>query len=313
MNRAHPKDVLFGVAVGDAIGVPVEFKSRQELVNDPVTGVRGYGSHRQPPGTWSDDSSLTFCLAEMLCKKYDLQDLANRFVNWKTGNYWTPHGEVFDMGMATSAAIDRLERGIDPRQAGGNGVDSNGNGSLMRILPLLFRVKDLDIDRRFLMVSDVSSLTHRHIRSVLSCFIYIEIAIGLLEGKDKHAAYRQACETVRGYLDTSAVCTEEERMNFARIFSGTIGEEEEGHIHSSGYVLHTLEASIWCLLNTKNYEQAVLRATNLGSDTDTTAAVTGGLAGLLYGWQTIPKEWLSVLARRMDIEELAERLEKKLQ
>jgi ADP-ribosylglycohydrolase len=136
--------------------------------------------------------------------------------------------------------------------------------------------------------------------------------MGLLGGRDKHVAYRQACETVQGYLDTSAVCTDEERKNFTRIFSGAIGEEEEGRIHSSGYVLHTLEASIWCLLNTSNYEQAVLRATNLGSDTDTTAAVTGGLAGLLYGWQTIPEEWLSVLARRTDIENLAERLGKKL-
>lgn len=312
MSRNFIKDVLLGVAVGDALGVPVEFKSRRELLDDPVTGVRGYGSHRQPPGTWSDDSSLTFCLAEMMCKKYDLQDLANRFVNWKTYNYWTPHNEVFDMGIATSAAIDRMARGVDPRQAGGNSVDSNGNGSLMRILPLLFLVKDLDIDRRYLMVSDVSSLTHRHVRSVLSCFIYIEIAMGLLLGKGKHEAYRRACETVKGFLDTSAICTDEEKKIFSRILSGTIDKEEEQNIYSSGYVLHTLEASVWCFLNTASYERAILKATNLGSDTDTTAAVTGGLAGLLYGWQTIPEEWLSALARRTDIEELAERLGKKL-
>jgi len=312
MTRDFIKDVLLGVAVGDAIGVPVEFKSRNELSNDPVTGMRGYGSHRQPRGTWSDDSSLTFCLAEMICRKYDLQDLAHRFINWKTWNYWTPHNEVFDMGIATAAAIDRLARGIDPRQAGVTGVDSNGNGSLMRILPLLFLVKDLDVNRRFLMISDVSSLTHGHVRSVLSCLIYIETAMGLLTGKEKHEAYLQACSAVVDYLDTNAICTDEERMNFSRILSGTIGEKEEQHIHSSGYVLHTLEASLWCLLNTENYEQAVLKATNLGSDTDTTAAVTGGLAGLLYGWQAIPEEWLSALARLKDIEDLAGRLGKKL-
>jgi len=312
MSRDFVKDVLLGVAVGDAVGVPVEFKSRGDLSNDPVTGMRGYGSHRQPPGTWSDDSSLTFCLAEMMCKKYDLQDLANRFINWKTYSYWTPHNEVFDMGIGTAAAIDRLASGIDPRQAGGSSADSNGNGSLMRILPILFLVKDLGIDRRFLMINAVSSLTHRHVRSVLSCFIYIEIAIGLLSGKEKFEAYRWACGNVISFLDTSAVCTDEERKNFSRILSGTIREEEEQNIRSSGYVLHTLEASIWCLLNTGSYEGAVLKATNLGSDTDTTAAVTGGLAGLLYGWQTIPEEWLSILARREDIEGLAGRLQKKL-
>jgi ADP-ribosylglycohydrolase len=305
------RDILLGLAAGDAIGVPVEFKSRSELMRDPVVGVRAYGSHRQPAGTWSDDSSLAFCLAEMLCGSYDLNNLAGRFVNWKQHAYWTPHGEVFDIGIGTAAAIDRLGRGVAPVMAGGDGVDSNGNGSLMRILPLLFQVRNEKIDNRFLLTKEVSSLTHRHVRSVLACFIYLEIALELIEGKGRFDAYRKACDTVNRFLDETATCTMDERKNFDRILSGNIGKEFEAQIHSSGYVIHTLEASVWCLLNTDTYAEAVLKATNFGDDTDTTAAVTGGLAGLVYGWQTIPGEWLSVLACRKEIEDLADRLNKK--
>ena len=312
MTRDFIKDVLLGVATGDAIGVPVEFRSRDELLKQPVTGMQGYGSHHQPPGTWSDDSSLTFCLAEMLCGEYDLQNLANRFINWKNHAWWTPHGEVFDMGIATSVAITKLERGDLPVMAGGSDVSSNGNGSLMRILPLLFFIRDKNIDKRFLAVKDVSSLTHRHIRSVIACFIYLELALEIQSGKEKKEAYRKTCDTIKTFLDETDTCTTEEATHFERILSGNIHKLWNEDIHSSGYVIHTLEASLWCLLNSGNYADAVLKATNLGSDTDTTAAVTGGLAGLLYGWETIPPEWISSLARKEDIEKLSKRLNAKL-
>jgi len=312
VKRDFIKDVLFGVSVGDAIGVPVEFQTRKSLQDDPVTSMRGYGSHHQPPGTWSDDSALTFCLAEMLCGKYDLDNLAQRFVNWEHHAYWTPHGSVFDEGIATSAAIHRLVAGVSPVQAGGNEEGSNGNGSLMRILPLLFFVKRFNIDKRFQITKDVSSLTHRHIRSVLACFIYLEIAMELLSGKEKRAAYQSACVTIRTFLDETASCTEEERAYFFRILPGAVFDLKEEDVHSGGYVIHTLEASIWCFLNTRNYAEAVLKAVNLGGDSDTTGAVTGGLAGLFYGWQTIPEEWLRMLVRKDDIEDLGRRLGKKL-
>ena len=312
MNRDFIKDTLIGVAVGDALGVPVEFRSRSELKQNPVIGMREYGSHGQPAGTWSDDSSLTFCLAEMLCGKYDLHNLANRFVNWKNNSYWTPRGEVFDIGIGTATAIDRLERGAPPIMAGGSDQGSNGNGSLMRILPLLFYLKKDNIDKRFLVVRDISSLTHRHIRSVLACFIYLELALEIQAGEEMLAAYRNMCHRVNIFLDETATCTEEERAIFERILSGNIGGLSVDQIHSSGYVIHTLEAALWCLLTTSDYSDAVLAAVNLGSDTDTTAAVTGGLAGLLYGWGTIPSEWIGSLARKKDIEELSKRLNAKL-
>ena len=312
VKRDFIKDVLLGVATGDTIGVPVEFKPRKWLRDNPVTGIQGYGSHNQPPGTWSDDSSLTFCLAEMLCGKFDMKNLGNRFINWKRHAYWTPHAEVFDIGIATSAAIDRLENDVTPVLAGGDGENSNGNGSLMRILPLVFYNKGLNIDKRFLAVKDVSSLTHRHIRSVLACFIYLELALELLAGRSAREAYQETCTTVNTFLNETDTCTAAESGLFSRVLGGDIGKVWEDEIHSSGYVLHTLEAGIWCLLNTNNYADAVLKAANLGEDTDTTAAVTGGLAGLLYGWMTIPEEWLASLVRREDIENLGKRLNAKL-
>jgi ADP-ribosylglycohydrolase len=305
-NRNFIKDALLGLATGDALGVPVEFCSRSLLLRDPVTGMREYGTHHQPAGTWSDDSALTFCLAEMLCKGYDLQNLANRFVNWKNYGYWTPHGNVFDIGIATAEAITRLQTGTPPTLAGGRTEGSNGNGSLMRILPLLFYIKDMSIEERFKHVQEVSSLTHAHLRSVNACFIYLELALAILNGQSKENAYKTVCLTLTDFMQNS------EAHHFGKVLSGELPRLPIEEIHGTGYVLHTLEASIWCLLNTSSYSEAVLQAVNLGDDTDTTAAVTGGLAGLLYGWETIPADWLNVLAKRDAIDQLIINLQAKI-
>ncbi len=305
-ERNFIKDALLGVATGDALGVPVEFRSRTSLIKDPVTGMRGYGTHRQPAGTWSDDSSLTFCLAEMLCGQYDLKNLANRFVNWKEYSYWTPHGNVFDIGMTTAEAIMRLQTSIQPTLAGGTTEGSNGNGSLMRILPLLFYIKDMPIEQRFKHVQEVSSLTHAHLRSVNACFIYLELALAILNGQSKDDAYKTVCHELTDFLQN------EEAHHFGDILSGQLPQYPLEKIHGTGYVLRTLEAAIWCLLNTGSYSEAVLQAVNLGNDTDTTAAVTGGLAGLVYGWETIPADWLNVLAKRDAIDQLIANLQAKI-
>lgn len=311
---------LFGVAVGDALGVPVEFKSREYLKQNPVTYMTGYGTHHQPAGTWSDDSSLTFCLAEMLCQGYDLKVLAKLFVDWYNAKIWTPHGRVFDIGIATSQALHSLSKGISPTSAGGTSEDSNGNGSLMRILPIVFYIKDLPIEKRFQVVKDVSSLTHTHIRSVLGCFIYTEMAVQIIKEKDKLKAFNATINIVNDFLNTNAICSQTEIDKYHRILQNPIGnynilpiyEYYEAEINSSGYILHTLEASLWCLFHTNSFKDAVRKAVNLGGDTDTTGAVTGGLAGLLYGYQSIPKKWLNRLARKNDIEDLCNRLELKI-
>lgn len=302
------KAALLGLAVGDALGVPVEFREREGLVHNPVTDMIGYGTHHQPAGTWSDDSSLAFCLAEALATDFSLTLLAKHFVDWRYRNFWTPHGEVFDIGMTTQESIERLAKGIAPTKAGGFYESENGNGSLMRILPLLFYVKDKPITERFAFTRDVSSLTHGHMRAVIACFYYLEFARLILEKKDKFEIYLSLQKSLPDFIAQQGIHADE-IAKFNRLFKEDIHFVSASTISSGGYVLHTLEASIWCILTTDNYADAVLKAVNLGGDTDTTGAVTGGLAGLLYGLEGIPEQWIGGLARKEDIERLAERIE----
>jgi ADP-ribosyl-[dinitrogen reductase] hydrolase len=309
---------LLGLAVGDALGVPVEFAPRAARQQDPVTGMRAYGTHRQPAGTWSDDSSLTFCLAETLARPSgctgapDLADFARRGVNWLYQSYWTATGETFDVGNATRAAIDRLQRGIEPTKAGPNSEFDNGNGALMRILPLAFhdvwQAKNLDLNAAWTLTENVASVTHGHPRSTLGCFLYLLVAKGLLASLLPLEAYARMVELATPWLANGSIPAVVEDKYYQKILSGNLSSLDKGQISSSGYVVHTLEAALWCLLKHDTYAATVLAAVNLGDDTDTTGAVAGGLAGLAYGEEGIPGEWLAVLARRADIEELAARL-----
>jgi len=305
------KSALFGVAIGDALGVPVEFTSRNSLIKNPVKNFIGNGTHNQPPGTWSDDSSLTFCLAEALTSNFDLNAIGNNFMKWLHENFWTARGDVFDIGITTREAINRLSEGERPDLAGAFDVSSNGNGSLMRILPLLFYITDKPIGERYKITKQVSAITHGHIRSVISCFYYLEFARQLISQKDKFEIYTNLQTEITKYLNSISINPSEIAV-FNRLLKQDITELQRQDIHSSGYVIHTLEASIWCILTTNNNKDAVLRAVNLGDDTDTTGAVTGGLAGLLYGFDKIPKKWLNQIARNNDIENLSERLANKL-
>lgn len=305
------KAVLFGVAVGDALGVPVEFQSREIISKNPVSDMIGYGTYNLPPGTWSDDSSLTFCLAEALTHDFSLNKIGQNFVKWYQENYWTPHGNVFDIGFATIQAITRLAQGEKPELAGGFDETENGNGSLMRILPLIFCILDKPIEERYNITKKVSSITHGHIRSVIACFYFLEFAKQIIEGKDKFEIYKNLQLEVSNHLQSLSINPNEIAL-FERLLKSDIHNLDESQIQSSGYVLHTLEASIWCLLTTNNYKEAVLKAVNLGIDTDTTGAVTGGLAGLLYGFDDIPKKWVQQIARKKDIENLASKLAEKI-
>lgn len=294
---------LLGVCVGDALGVPVEFRSRQELESSPITTMMGYGTYQQPPGTWSDDSSLTLCLAESLCGGFDLKDIAQSFCKWYKSAHWTAHHEVFDIGFTTKAAIARLEQGVTPTEAGGRDERSNGNGSLMRILPMAYLYQEWDYPQLMERVHEVSCITHGHLRSQIACGIYITIAIELLKGATPSQAYLQGIQRSREFYEQDPY--QSELSEFDWIWRGDLATLSRPEITSGGYVIHSLEASLWCLLTTQSYPEAVLKAVNLGSDTDTTAAITGGLAGIYYGVEGIPNEWLEVLARRDDIVELA--------
>ncbi len=296
----HLQTILLGTAVADALGVPVEFKPRSVLKENPVTDMREYGTYHLPKGTWSDDTSLMLCLAESIVEGLDLNKLVQKFIAWKNDNYWTPRGWVFDIGIGTRIAIERLENGMTPELAGGFEEMDNGNGSLMRILPLITFSKNLPIEERFLWTKKVSSLTHAHIRSVMACFYYLEFAKKIIEGQDKWQVYKELQFVLINYFESKNI-NPLEINKLDRLLKEDISKNTEETIRSSGYVIDTLEASIWCLLTSNSYQEAVLKAVNLGGDTDTTGAVTGGLAALIYGIETIPAEWLEVLARKDDI------------
>ncbi|HJA77709.1 MAG TPA: ADP-ribosylglycohydrolase family protein [Candidatus Desulfovibrio gallistercoris] len=294
------------MAVGDALGVPVEFKKRGTF---HVISMQGYGTHHQPPGTWSDDTSLTLALADNLFAdgdRPDLECIAWGFTEWYDKAAYTPHGKVFDVGNATAAAIKRLKKGVAPEKAGGADERDNGNGSLMRVAPLAFYMFGIrDAEERFRIVRDVSSLTHAHEWSVAACYIYVELLNKLRMGRKKKAAYAELREDfARGVPFISKATL----AKFVRILENDISLLPEEEIRSSGFVIDTLEAALWCFLTTDNYKDAVLKAVNLGEDTDTTGAVTGALAGLAYGLGSIPREWLDQLAGREEIQRIAIRM-----
>ncbi len=308
-------DALLGVAVGDALGVPYEFRSAERMRKDPCKDMVGYGTYNLPPGTWSDDSSLTFCLAESLTNGYDLKDIAGRFIRWKYEAYWTPRGRVFDIGMQTSKSIDRLlriltEQDFEELQRLKHYGDewSNGNGSLMRILPLLFYIKGKPENFQFKMIWDVSALTHEHIRSALACFIYLKLAEFLLGGMDKEEAYEQTRSTISEWMEVENIASKEVAL-FDSILKKDVREISYENLLSGGYVMESIEASIWCFMTSTDYVSTVLPAINKGHDTDTTGAIAGGLAGLYYGADNIPEYWRLSLARYEDILDLAAALD----
>jgi ADP-ribosylglycohydrolase len=190
--------------------------------------------------------------------------------------------------------------GISPREAGGRSMENNGNGSLMRILPLLFYIDAFvkDENKKFDLIEEVSSITHGHIIAIVCCYIYIDFNIMLLSGlnfKDAYAAIQSQKSKYKNHLSS------EEYKYFERILEGDLNLLIEDEIKSDGFVIHTFEASLWCLLKSNSYKETILRAVNLGLDTDTVAAIAGGSAGIYYGFNTIPQNWIDDLIKKEEV------------
>jgi ADP-ribosyl-[dinitrogen reductase] hydrolase len=298
---------LWGSLVGDALGVPVEFRDRASVQAEPVTGMRGYGTHHQPPGTWSDDSSLLLCSTDsLLGAEFDTQDMGHRFVRWYREGLWTPHGKVFDIGGTTSGALARIAHGVRAELAGGDDANSNGNGSLMRILPVSLRFAHEPQQQRLDRVHRASALTHRHPRAQMACGLFTLVIGELLAGKTPADACASARAAFRACYERD-LRSSGEFHNFQPLLVDDLRAWSEAEIHSGGYVLHTLQASLWCLLTTGSFEECVLKAVNLGGDTDTTGCVAGGLAGVHYGLASVPERWRTALARHDDVAGLFKR------
>ena len=307
---------LLGLATGDALGVPVEFQSREELDRNPVTDQRGYGTYNQPPGYFSDDSSLAFGLAESLARgTFDLTDQARELVAYKTAAKWTPANQVFDIGLTTSRAIDNLINRLYERQEhllvtlrDHATEGDNGNGALMRIFPLYAFLRHRSAADWLEHIWLHSALTHGHLRSALCCLLYLRLCHHLLIGAATFGealtkARRDFTELTREVDDLKP-----ELPHLSVLLTEDFSQRARSQVRGSGYVVQSLEAALWSLFNSTDYRSAVLNAVNLGEDTDTTAAIAGAPAALHYGFDSIPSAWLSQLARRDEIIQLGDRL-----
>lgn len=302
-NRERILGGLWGSLVGDALGVPVEFKDRETVQADPVTDMRGFGSHRQPPGTWSDDGALILSTVNSLIHhEFDTADMGDRFLRWMNDGLWTATGIVFDVGGATTDALMRIAHGTPVEQAGGQDEYSNGNGSLMRIIPVALRFAGRPAHEIASYMERASMITHGHARSKMACVFFGQVVRRLLAGDPPGRALALAREDFSALYGGGS-----EFAQFRHILEDDFVTLPEGEIISTGYVLHTLHASLWCLLTTSNFSDCVLKAVNLGGDTDTTGCVAGGLAGVYYGLNAVPQKWIKALARQDDVEALFNR------
>lgn len=297
-------DCIYGFAVADALGVPYEFKHRRAMQARPCVGMAEYGTHDQPIGTWSDDTSMTLASLEGLAELDGISELApvmDKFAAWLNDDAYTVDG-LFDIGGTCSRAISRYINGRPLAECGCADERDNGNGSLMRMLPAaIYSINMLGgIDSDF--IGRMSALTHAHEISRVACDIYARVVFGVLNG-----------ESVEFCAKTAVECADINKLGaFNRLRERGFFDLPPSEIKSSGYVADTLEAALWCVRNTSTYRDCALTAVNLGDDTDTVAAVACGLAGLIYGTESIPAEWLGVLRGKDVIDKAIDKFCKKV-
>ena len=336
-------DGMMGLIIGDALGVPVQFLYRREIEcrpQGPVVGMEGNGTYNMPKGTWSDDGSMALATLHSIGVKsgIDLEDIMKKFVDWELKGHYTQYGVAFDQGNTCTKAIYNYIGGADVLKCGCTGERSNGNGSLMRILPACIHLGLTKVDDRenAMLIHKVSGLTHNHLRSKIACGIYYYIVKEILEWREKscgksvgnseeNTSAKKSDDEERGRdtlmnllqngIDKALRMygADKDNLNelafYRRIFyMDKLKELSSRKIESGGYVVHTLEAALWCLITTNSYAECLLKAVNLGDDTDTVAAVAGGLAGLFYGVDGIPKDWIECVKGREMVEELCEEM-----
>jgi len=300
INKENIYAGIFGGFVADALGVPYEFKSRKEMKENPATTMTGYGKYNQPPGSWSDDSSMTLATIDSLTNGVNYDDMMNKFCQWIQEAKYTPCDEVFDYGITTRSALSNyLIDDEDALKCGLTGAHDNGNGSLMRIMPasLYANAKKLSTDKQIEFINNVSSLTHAHKISTASCNIYNFVVQEVLNNPqdDFKELILRGIDKSRKYYDN------DEYYYFEGIY-GDLFDWDKNNLSSKGYVLFSLEVALYLCYHTDNYQEAVLNAVNLGRDTDTNGLITGGLAALYYGYDSIPDDWIETIIKKEYIE-----------
>lgn len=282
---------LLGLAVGDAVGTTLEFKRRDSY--PPLTDMIGGGPFCLEAGVWTDDTAMALALADSLteCGQLDPADLMRRFVRWWRDGAYSPTGTCFDIGTTTSAALAKYERTGEPL-AGSTDSDTAGNGSLMRLAPVAIWGAVAGVSAMRDAARRQSATTHGAPACLDACEGFALILHAVISGSAFANALSAAAEV-------SAL------EPIGEILAGSWRGKRRDAIRSSGYVAHSLEAALWCVAETASYRDAVLLAANLGEDADTTAAITGQLAGALYGASGIPTDWRRRVAWGSKIESIA--------
>lgn len=297
---------LYGLLAGDALGVPYEFHSAGEIPPpEEIEMVPPEGFPRAhpgvPAGTWSDDGAQALCLLDSLdaCGELCLEDFARRLSAWYEEGVWAVDGAVFDVGIQTGNALRAYRRGMPPELCGAIHPEGKGNGALMRVLPLALWHGGTDRE----LVQDAHQqclITHGHICNQVCCALYCLTARGLLAELEPGAAVAAAVEKLRGiYRDMP---------EYAQELEWSVRPDNPWEGKGSGYVVDTLRGAFMLLERAGSYEEAVRGAVALGDDTDTTACVAGGLAGVRFGAGSIPRRWMEALRGRDCVEELIARV-----
>lgn len=310
MSRHHNQYLaaIIGHAVGDAMGIPTEFSKREELLKNPVLEMIDSPDLGLPAGSWSDDTAMEIATIDSFIHKkcFDYKDIMDRWVKWINESEYTSTGVTFDIGRTCLKAIKKYCNGSAPLQCGSTSINENGNGSLMRILPVALyaymrNLDDISIQR---LTDEMSSLTHAHEVSRLGCYIYVQFVICLLKEYEKEDAYRYVQD-----LDYSSYNVNSINL-YTRILDGQIEGQILDDIKSTGYIVDTLECVLWIFMNARNYKEAIIASTNIGGDTDTIGAIVGSMAGIYYGIDSIPSKWLDKLQRKEYLVELTSKFER---
>lgn len=318
MGRNIWKDGIMGVIVGDALGMPVQFRTRTEVRKNPITTMVGYGTFYKPAGTWSDDGSMTYAaLASIVENKgIDYDDIMRRFIAWDRDGEYTQDGVSFDQGYTCMLAIDNYEVTGNYKTCGKTGEYANGNGALMRIMPFCLyayiqhKKGAITLTEALEYVHQATALTHNHLRAKIASGIYFFMVQAILdENEILFHKLRHGIENAKQfYMADSANLKEwqyysrmEDLVEFAAL--------TDDNIRSSGYVVDSLEAAVWALICSDTFEEGLLKAVNLGDDTDTVGAIAGGIAALHYGYENIPETWRNAIFKGEGIIELCEQAE----
>jgi ADP-ribosyl-[dinitrogen reductase] hydrolase len=307
-HRTILESLIIGFAVGDALGVPFEFLESDEIQFNYEDEMVGEGTHNQLAGTFSDDTSLICCTIEAFIQDNSTQRIADNFLKWKNENFWTAKDEVFDIGNTTLIALKALEHNGDLTGQATNNEYNCGNGSLMRILPLLPYTIHMEMNEKFDFIHSVSAITHGHIRNSIACFIYLEFAKNIIEDKtgNKNIILSKTVRNVVKCLQFKKE-TAEELKHFNQLFNKLPQHLNAHEISNSGYVVDSLILCMHCFMKYNRYEMCVWYAISFGGDTDTNAALTGALRALKGGLHEIPKRWLNQLAKKEELFDLTER------